>query len=186
MYIYNPCEPQGVPVQPGPNILDPHIQLRTDAQSFGRCGNCAACPKIWHLNAPVFEFSLEYGGDYYLKRNPYRFAGGHAYENCSWDSGLAWGPNRCPLNGVNPFVGADQHGWLLTFEYLEEYSRLTWYLFTPLTFDGEAYHQSVYHFVPQLSNWRCLRENEFHYLDRVQEFDFPFIPDRLVLTPFYL
>lgn len=190
MYIYNPSEPAGVPVQPGPDIREPYVFNSTSIFTLGRCGNCAACPKVWHLNVPLGFGEPYFAGDWYLKRNPYFYGNDTRYpfENCSWESENIWG-SYCPINGANPLkddLFADTSGWVLSFHFDSSLQGFNWYLRSPIYVGpSDDVYCSVWQFALPLLEWRCLQANTFLYAARVAEFDWPYVVDALVLTPFY-
>lgn len=183
MYIYTPGEPAAVPVQPGPDTRQPYLFAQVDLFSRGLCGNCTACPKVWRLEVPVVDGLTLWSGTYYLKRNPYSYRGSFSeieYQNCTWESGLVWGVNGCPISDARGTQGDDQHGWVLIFGI-----DLQWRLITPLEEIEHQLCRSIYRFPLGNLGWRCLAENTFHYDQNIEEFPYPITPEKLTLTPYY-
>ena len=190
MYIYNPSEPAGVPVQPGPDSREQYVYNLAGFMTRGRCGNCAACPKVYYLNVPLGLGEAYFAGDFYLKRNPYLKGNDtrYQYENCSWESGEIWG-DFCPVSGVNPLEDkqfSDASGWVLSFHFEQLFGGLNWYLRSPIYVGAvNDTYCSVWKFALPLLQYRCLQANTFIYASKAAEFDWPYVVDRLVLTPFY-
>lgn len=190
MYLYNPSEPAGVPVQPGPDIRASYLASAVDQNTLGRCGNCAACPKVWRLEMLTGDGDSNWAGTWYLKRNSY-FASGdrlYQYQNCSWESEGIWG-DFCPITDATQFADkqfTDSSGWVLSFHNEPLISGNSWYLRSPIYIGpaGETYC-SLWQFDSELYQYRCLQANAFVYAGKGAEFDWPLISQRLVLTPFY-
>jgi len=200
LYIYTPGEPAGVPYQPGPDIDQPYLFNAVNVRSRGRCGACKACPRVWHLLVPTGYGAGQstWAGNYYLRRTPYEYANSlsdFVEINCSWNSRTAWGsPNYCPISDANhndfiPGGADDPHGWVLAFlERLPstDNSFPTWYLRTPIHDAGSSQLQGSWYYIsPPANRFRCLQFNEFTYYGKAAEFDFPYLPPSLTITPFY-
>lgn len=184
MYVHSPCEPQGNPYQPGSDVR-PETTLyyftHTDLTTIGRCGHCQACPKVWELDAPLGfdEDSATWGGKYYLRRNPYVYRGSfseYQNQNCCFEQQ----PNETII-GANPNMGIDGHGWLVAF-----LNDGNWHIITPII-ENIFFKtmQSSYRFISDPKYWNCMGPNTFRYFGRLGEFDFPYVPEFLTITPFY-
>lgn len=184
MYVYGPCEPLAVPVQPGDDMGD---QVRwislADLYTQGRCGQCGACPKVWKLevNASAGDFVL-LNGTFYLHRDQYSYRGVFT-ENfsslCSWRQ-------KTP----EPIVGASQEsgdvagGWQLTFERPPE-SIKTWFLRTPVFGTQSQLSSCIYRFASDPQYWQCLGPNVFAFYGSDSEFGIDGAPPFLSIEPFF-
>lgn len=192
MYVYTPYEPHAVPTQGAPDLRAAEIASVFDLYTEGYCGNCPRCPKVWKFRLTGGYGPLSYEGDYYLRRNPYRYEGSatnYRYALCSWESGIIWGPDGCPINGANLNTPQnrddDQHEWTLTFEYLPEGGGYGWYLRTPFHDDGLHTFQSLYSTNVGIRGWSSCGANTFYYHTNLAEFNYQYLPPSIEIVPFY-
>lgn len=189
MYVYTPYEPQANPTQGGPT---PDIgRFFLDLSTHGLCGNSVRCPRVWKMTLSGGYGPIDYEGDYYLRRNPYRadsLTTNYRYVLCSWESGLIWGPDGCPIHGANTLAGDGSesvHGWTLSFEYIPEGGGYGWYLRTPYHDDGFTSVQSLYKAQLSINEWNSLGANVFDYHTVLAAFDYYYLPPTITIEPFY-
>lgn len=195
MYIYNPSEPAGVSRQPGPDIRDPIFFLVVNSQTRGRCGNCAAVPKCWQFEVPIFPdpYAADYAGTVRLHRRPYTetISEGSKYRggNCTWEQRSYEEPSLL-LNTYKEWPYDE--GWFLTYEpadtSLPNDIPGGWNLYTPFTTAGTnpaIGHRSVYRYAGDQNFFSGLGPNLFILFGEAAERAFVYTPDRLVLTPVY-
>lgn len=187
IYVYTPGNPQAVPVQPFPNVfypdIPPELLPAVDFYTQGRCGSCRNCPKYWRLDVPVFVAPgvEDYAGTVYLERRPYLRVGPEPVlrsGKCYWEQ-----TGNCPVHLANNYRGPFGDGWVLVFQLRDgpgaEYD---WKLYTPLEI-GLA--RSVYTADNLVPLFNCLSPQTFRLTGNVEEFAFPYTPERLTITPVY-